>query len=177
MELLATNSSSSSVNASNVASTNSTNNNKTSATTPTTKVSNTTTLTTTKKTGGGSPSATANKTAYNNNDIGGIFKNKDVNLYDQNVVRPKLILVAANTIGSTNTNPNNNNNNNNNTSSSSISSLNKQKVSDEGVMTFALMSNTESNKKTPTLAACLCSNLFRSGHRYRSNSCNSYLVA
>lgn len=141
----ATNSSSSSVNASNAASTNSTHSNKTSATTPTTKVSNTTTLTTTKKTGGGSPSATANKTAYNNNDIGGIFENKDVNLYDQNVVRPKLILVAANTSGSTNTN--------NNTSSSSISSLNKQKVSDEGVMTFALMSNTESNKKTPTLAA------------------------
>ena len=150
----AINSSSSSVNASNAASNNSINNNKTSATTPTTpttKVSNTTTLTTTKKTGGGSPSATANKTAYNNNDIGGIFKNKAVNLYDQNVVRPKLILVAANTSGSTNTNPNNNNNNN--TSSSSISSLNKQKVSDEGVMTFALMSNTESNKKTPTLAA------------------------
>jgi hypothetical protein len=141
----ATNSSSTSVNASNAASTNSTHSNKTSATTPTTKVSNTTTLTTTKKTGGGSPSATSNKTAYNNNDIGGIFENKDVNLYDQNVVRPKLILVAANTSGSTNTN--------NNTSSSSISSLNKQKVSDEGVMTFALMSNTESNKKTPTLAA------------------------
>ena len=76
----------------------STNNNKTSATTPTTpttKVSNTTTLTT-KKTGGGSPSATVNKTAYNNNDIGRIFMNKDVNLYNQNVVRPKLILVAAN---------------------------------------------------------------------------------
>ena len=82
----AANSSSSSVSASNANSTNNNNNNnnKTSATT-TTKVSNRTTLTTTmNRTGiGGSPSATANKAAYNNNDIGGIFRNKDVNLYDQ----------------------------------------------------------------------------------------------
>ena len=58
---------------------------------------------------GGSPFATVSKTAYNDNDILGIFKNKDTNLYDQNVARPKLILVAANASSITNTNTNSNN--------------------------------------------------------------------
>src|SRR3954447_6429202 len=111
----ATNSSSSS--SSSASNTTSTNNKTTTAPT---------TLTT--KTRAGSQSSTVSKTAYNNDDIQGIFKNKDTNLYDQNVARPKLILVAANansiTNTNTNTNTNNsnntNNNNNNNTPTSSI---------------------------------------------------------
>ena len=107
---------------------------------------------------GGSSSATVSKTAYNDNDIQGIFKNKDTNLYDQNVARPKLILVAANASSITNTNNTNNTNNSNNsnkknTPTGSIISHNRQKASDLGVMTFALMSNAESNKKTPTSSA------------------------
>jgi hypothetical protein len=142
----ATNSSSSS--SSSASNTTSTNNKTTTAPT---------TLTT--KTRAGSPSSTVSKTAYNDNDILGIFKNKDTNLYDQNVARPKLILVAANasSITNTNTNTNNsnntNNNNNKNTPTSSIISHNRQKTSDLGVMTFALMSNAESNKKTPSSSA------------------------
>ena len=159
----ATNSSSSSPSsASNASNANSLSNNKTS-TTPTTKVSNATALTTssttpttptTEKTTivGGSSSATVSKTAYNDNDIQGIFKNKDTNLYDQNVARPKLILVAANASSITNSN-NITNTNNKNTPTSSIISHNRQKASDLGVMTFALMSNAESNKKTPTSSA------------------------
>jgi hypothetical protein len=156
----ATNSSSSSPSsASNTSNANSLSNNKTS-TTPTTKVSNanatalTTSLTTqtTEKTRAGSQSSTVSKTAYNDNDIQGIFKNKDTNLYDQNVARPKLILVAANASSITNTN-NTANTNNKNTPTSSIISHNRQKASDLGVMTFALMSNAESNKKTPSSAA------------------------
>lgn len=165
----ATNSSSSSPssasNASNASNANSLSNNKTSTTptTPTTKVSNATALTTssttptTEKTTivGGSSSATVSKTAYNDNDIQGIFKNKDTNLYDQNVARPKLILVAANASSITNSNniTNTNNTNNKNTPTSSIISHNRQKASDLGVMTFALMSNAESNKKTPSSSA------------------------
>ena len=152
-------SSSSSSSASNTSNANSLSNNKTS-TTPTTKVSNATALTTssttptTEKTTivGGSSSATVSKTAYNDNDIQGIFKNKDTNLYDQNVARPKLILVAANASSITNSN-NTANTNNKNTPTSSIISHNRQKASDLGVMTFALMSNAESNKKTPTSSA------------------------
>ena len=152
-------SSSSSSSASNTSNANSLSNNKTS-TTPTTKVSNATALTTssttptTEKTTivAGSQSSTVSKTAYNDNDIQGIFKNKDTNLYDQNVARPKLILVAANASSITNTN-NTNNTNNKNTPTSSIVSHNRQKASDLGVMTFALMSNAESNKKTPTSSA------------------------
>ena len=156
----ATNSSSSSPSsASNTSNANSLSNNNTS-TTPTTKVSNATALTTssttptTEKTTivGGSSSATVSKTAYNDNDIQGIFKNKDTNLYDQNVARPKLILVAANASSITNSN-NTANTNNKNTPTSSIISHNRQKASDLGVMTFALMSNAESNKKTPSSAA------------------------
>jgi hypothetical protein len=159
----ATNSSSSSPssasNASNASNANSLSNNKTS-TTPTTKVSNATALTTssttptTEKTTivAGSQSSTVSKTAYNDNDIQGIFKNKDTNLYDQNVARPKLILVAANASSITNSN-NTANTNNKNTPTSSIISHNRQKASDLGVMTFALMSNAESNKKTPTSSA------------------------
>jgi len=159
----ATNSSSSSPssasNASNASNANSLSNNKTS-TTPTIKVSNATALTTssttptTEKTTivAGSQSSTVSKTAYNDNDIQGIFKNKDTNLYDQNVARPKLILVAANASSITNSN-NTNNTNNKNTPTSSIISHNRQKASDLGVMTFALMSNAESNKKTPTSSA------------------------
>jgi hypothetical protein len=145
-----TNSSSSSSSSSSSASNTTSTNNKT-TTAPTT-------LTT--KTRAGSPSSTVSKTAYNDNDILGTFKNKDTNLYDQNVARPKLILVAAttssitNTNNSNNTNYNNSNNTNNkNTSTSSIISHNRQKASDLGVMTFALMSNAESNKKTPTSSA------------------------
>jgi hypothetical protein len=138
----ATNSSSSS--SSSASNTTSTNNKTTTAPT---------TLTT--KTRAGSPSSTVSKTAYNDNDILGIFKNKDTNLYDQNVARPKLILVAANASSITNTNNSNNTNNNNNknTPTSSIISHNRQKTSDLGVMTFALMSNAESNKKTPSSSA------------------------
>jgi hypothetical protein len=159
----ATNSSSSSPssasNASNASNANSLSNNKTS-TTPTIKLSNATALTTssttptTEKTTivAGSQSSTVSKTAYNDNDIQGIFKNKDTNLYDQNVARPKLILVAANASSITNSN-NTNNTNNKNTPTSSIISHNRQKASDLGVMTFALMSNAESNKKTPTSSA------------------------
>ena len=154
----ATNSSSSSPSsASNTSNANSLSNNKTS-TTPTTKVSNATALTTSsttppiEKTGAGSQSSTVSKTAYNDNDIQGIFKNKDTNLYDQNVARPKLILVAANASSITNSN-NTANTNNKNTPTSSIISHNRQKASDLGVMTFALMSNAESNKKTPSSAA------------------------
>lgn len=142
----ATNSSSSS--SSSASNTTSTNNKTTTApTTLTTKIR------------AGSPSSTVSKTAYNDNDILGIFKNKDTNLYDQNVARPKLILVAANanSITNTNTNTNNsnntNNNNNKNTPTSSIISHNRQITSDLGVMTFALMSNAESNKKTPSSSA------------------------
>jgi hypothetical protein len=94
-------------------------NNKTSASTT---VSNSTKV--------GSSSAAVNKTAYHN---GGILMNKG-NIYNQNIARPKLILVAANS------------NNTINNNSSPISSLNRQKVSNEGVMSFTLMSNTESNK-------------------------------
>jgi len=154
----ATNSSSSSPSsASNASNANSLSNNKTS-TTPTTKVSNATALTTssttptTEKTRVGSQSSTVSKTAYNDNDIQGIFKNKDTNLYDQNVARPKLILVAANASSITNSN-NITNTNNKNTPTSSIISHNRQKASDLDVMTFALMSNAESNKKTPTSSA------------------------
>jgi hypothetical protein len=154
----ATNSSSSSPSsASNTSNANSLSNNKTS-TTPTTKVSNATALTTSsttppiEKTGAGSQSSTVSKTAYNDNDIQGIFKNKDTNLYDQSVARPKLILVAANASSITNSN-NTANTNNKNTPTSSIISHNRQKASDLGVMTFALMSNAESNKKTPTSSA------------------------
>ena len=153
-------SSSSSSSASNTSNANSLSNNKTS-TTPTTKVSNATALTTssttptTEKTRAGSQSSTVSKTAYNDNDIQGIFKNKDTNLYDQSVARPKLILVAANASSITNSNniTNTNNTNNKNTPTSSIISHNRQKASDLGVMTFALMSNAESNKKTPTSSA------------------------
>jgi hypothetical protein len=150
-------SSSSSSSASNASNANSLSNNKT-PTTPTTKVSNATALITSsttptiEKTRADSQSATVSKTAYNDNDIQGIFKNKDTNLYDQNVARPKLILVAANASSITNSN-NSNNTNNKNTPTSSIISHNRQKASDLGVMTFALMSNAESNKKTPTSAA------------------------
>ena len=63
------------------------------------------------------------------------------NIYNQNIARPKLILVAANS------------NNTINTNSSSISSLNRQKVSSEGVMSFTLMSNTESNKTASSASA------------------------
>ena len=42
-----------------------------------------------------------------------------------------------------------------NTLTSSIISHNRQKASDLGVMTFALMSNAESNKKTPTSSSLL----------------------
>jgi hypothetical protein len=157
----ATNSSSSSTSsASNTSNANSLSNNKTS-TTPTTKVSNanatalTTSSTTTppiEKTRASSQSSTVSKTAYNDNDIQGIFKNKDTNLYDQSVARPKLILVAANASSITNSN-NITNTNNKNTPTSSIISHNRQKASDLGVMTFALMSNAESNKKTPSSAA------------------------
>ena len=158
----ATNSSSSSPSsASNTSNANSLSNNKTS-TTPTTKVSNanatalttSSTTPTTEKTTivAGSQSSTVSKTAYNDNDIQGIFKNKDTNLYDQNVARPKLILVAANASSITNSN-NTANTNNKNTPTSSIISHNRQKASDLGVMTFALMSNAESNKKTPSSAA------------------------
>src|SRR5690349_18027989 len=90
----ATNSSSSSP--SSASNTTNTNNKTTSAPT---------TLTT--KTRAGSPSSTVSKTAYNNDDDGGIFVNKGANLHNQNVDRPKLILVAAN-ISDTNTNNNNN---------------------------------------------------------------------
>jgi len=152
-------SSSSSSSASNTSNANSLSNNKTS-TTPTTKVSNanatalttSSTTQTTEKTRAGSQSSTVSKTAYNDNDIQGIFKNKDTNLYDQNVARPKLILVAANASSITNSN-NITNTNNKNTPTSSIISHNRQKASDLGVMTFALMSNAESNKKTPTSSA------------------------
>src|SRR5689334_20966340 len=156
----ATNSSSSSPSsASNTSNANSLSNNKTS-TTPTTKVSNAnaTALTTSsttppiEKTRAGSQSSTVSKTAYNDNDIQGIFKNKDTNLYDQSVARPKLILVAANASSITNSN-NITNTNNKNTPTSSIISHNRQKASDLGVMTFALMSNAESNKKPPTSSA------------------------
>jgi len=156
----ATNSSSSSPSsASNASNANSLSNNKTS-TTPTTKVSNanatalttSSTTQTTEKTRAGSQSSTVSKTAYNDNDIQGIFKNKYTNLYDQNVARPKLILVAANASSITNSN-NTANTNNKNTPTSSIISHNRQKASDLGVMTFALMSNAESNKKTPTSSA------------------------
>ena len=85
----------------------------------------------------GSSSATVNKTAYHN---GGILMNKG-NIYNQNIARPKLILVAANS------------NNTINNNSSSISSLNRQKVSSEGVMSFTLMSNTESNKTASSASA------------------------
>ena len=131
----ATNSSSSS--SSSASNTTSTNNKTTTAPT---------TLTT--KTRAGSPSSTVSKTAYNNDDDGGIFVNKGANLHNQNVDRPKLILVAAN-ISDTNTN-NNSDSKSDNTPTSSIISHNRQKASDLGVMTFALMSNAESNKKTPT---------------------------
>src|SRR4051794_37323997 len=147
-------SSSSSSSASNASNANSLSNNKT-PTTPTTKVSNATALTTSsttptiEKTRADSQSATVSKTAYNDNDIQGIFKNKDTNLYDQNVARPKLILVAANASSITNSNNSNNTNSSNkNTPTSSTISHNRQKASDLGVMTFALMSNAESNKKT-----------------------------
>jgi hypothetical protein len=149
-------SSSSSSSASNASNANSLSNNKT-PTTPTTKVSNATALTTSsttptiEKTRADSQSATVSKTAYNDNDIQGIFKNKDTNLYDQTVARPKLILVAANASSITNSNNSNNTNSSNkNTPTSSTISHNRQKASDLGVMTFALMSNAESNKKTPT---------------------------
>src|SRR3954470_16990029 len=101
----ATNSSSSS--SSSASNTTSTNNKTTTAPT---------TLTT--KTRAGSPSSTVSKTAYNNDDDGGIFVNKGANLYDQNVARPKLILVAAN-ISDTNTNNNRDSKNDNTNNSSS----------------------------------------------------------
>ena len=105
---------------------------------------NTTAATTlTTKTRGGSPSATVNKTAYNIDDDGRIFMDKSTNLYNQNlVVRPKLILVAAN-ISDTNTNNNHKSKSDNNY---------KQKASNAGVMSFALMSNTESNSHASAAA-------------------------
>jgi hypothetical protein len=78
------------------------------------------------------------------------------NLYNQNLVRPRLILVAANTSiieGITNANTSRNSNTNNNVSISNPGIPNKPKVSDEGVMRFALMSSTESNKRNPAAAA------------------------
>lgn len=72
--------------------------------------------------------------------------NTDSNLYTQNaLLRPKVILVAANASGGGSTTTN--------ATTSSINSPNRQKVSNEGVMSFALMSNTESNRKTPAAAA------------------------
>jgi hypothetical protein len=161
------NSSSSSlpVNASNVGISNNTNNssNKTAAaasTTPTTpKTSNTTAVSSmTKKLGQGSPSATVNKTAYDyaynsnnmNNDVSGIHLEKYATVYAQNNVKPKLVLIAANISGIPNADTNKNNSA---SSGASESGLSKQKVPDEGVMTFALMSNTESNKGKPAAAA------------------------
>jgi hypothetical protein len=156
------NSSSSSlpVNAGNVGSTNNSNNssNKT-ATTPTTaKTSNTTTISSLPKKLGQRSSSTVNKTAYDysyksnhmNNDVSSIHLEKDATVYAQDVVKPKLVLIAANTSGI----PNANTNKTNSASSSSASESGlKQKASDEGVMTFALMSNTESNKGKPAPAA------------------------
>jgi len=153
------NSSSSSlpVNASSVGST--TNSNKTATTQPTAKTSNTTTISaTTKRSGLGSPSATVNKTAYDygynsnsmNSDVSDIHLGKGTTVYAQDVVKPKLLLIADNTSGIPNANTNKNNNA---TSGASDSGLNKQKAPDEGVMTFALMSNAESNKGKPAAAA------------------------
>jgi hypothetical protein len=153
------NSSSSSlpVNASSVGST--TNSNKTATTQPTAKTSNTTTISaTTKRSGLGSPSATVNKTAYDygynsnsmNSDVSDIHLGKGTTVYTQDVVKPKLLLIADNTSGIPNANTNKNNNA---TSGASDSGLNKQKAPDEGVMTFALMSNAESNKGKPAAAA------------------------
>ncbi|HEY7079183.1 MAG TPA: hypothetical protein VH500_05745 [Nitrososphaeraceae archaeon] len=152
------------VNASNVGSTNNTNNssNKTAtATTTTAKASNTTTVSTTiKKLGQGSPSATVNKTAYeysynnNNNDVRSIHLDRGANVYAQNMVKPKLVLIAANSSGLTNANTNGNNGTNSSgRSNPNPNVLNKQKAPDEGLMTFALMSNTESNKGTPAATA------------------------
>src|SRR5689334_18293861 len=152
-------SSSSSSSASNASNANSLSNNKTS-TTPTTKVSNanatalttSSTTQTTEKTRAGSQSSTVSKTAYNDNDIQGIFKNKDTNLYDQSVARPKLILIASNASSNTNSHKITNTNNKNNPTRS-INSHNRQKATDLDVMTLALMSNDQSNKKTPSTAA------------------------
>ena len=81
---------------------------------------------------------------------------KSANLHSQNmVVSPKLILIAANntTTGITTANTSRNSNTNNNASVSNPGIPNKPKVSDEGMMRFALMSSTESNKRNPAAAA------------------------
>jgi hypothetical protein len=137
---------------SSISDSNSTNNN-----TKTTKTTTTAAPTLTTKTSRSSPSVTVNKTAYNVGDDGRFFMDKgSTNLYNQNLVRPRLILVAANTSiieGITNANTSRNSNTNNNVSISNPGIPNKPKVSDEGVMRFALMSSTESNKRNPAAAA------------------------
>jgi hypothetical protein len=140
----AANSSSSSPSASNSTNTNNTN-------------TTTTAPTLTTKTNRSSQSATLNKTAYIIGDDGRIFMDKESpNHHSQNMVAsPKLILIAANntTTGITTDNTNRNSNTNNSTSVSNPSIANKPKVSDEGVMQFALMSNTESKKGTAAATA------------------------
>jgi hypothetical protein len=85
-----------------------------------------------------------------NSDVSDIHLGKGTTVYAQDVVKPKLVLIADNTSGIPNANTNKNNNA---TSGASDSGLNKQKAPDEGVMTFALMSNAESNKGKPAAAA------------------------
>jgi hypothetical protein len=144
----ATNSSSSS----SLSDSNSTNNN-----TKTTRTTTAAAPTLTTNTSRISPSATVNKTAYNIGDDGRFFMDKgSTNLYNQNLIRPRLILLAANTsiiTGITNANTSRNLNTNNNASVINPGIPNKPKVSDEGVMRFALMSSTESNKRNPAAAA------------------------
>jgi hypothetical protein len=130
---------------------NSSNNNDTNAT-------KTTTITTPKlitKPNGSFQSATVNKTSYNIGDDGRNFIHKrSANFYRQDMaVSPKLILIAANTTtGTTNANTSRNLSTNNNASVSNPSVPNKAKVS-EDVMRFALMSSTESNKRSSAAAA------------------------
>jgi hypothetical protein len=142
----AANGSSSSSGPSNSTNTNNTNTTKTTTTVPT--------LTT--KTNRSPQSATVNKTDYIIGDERIFMDKKSANLHSQNMVAsPKLILIAANntTTGITTANTNRNSNTNSSTSISNSSIANKPKVSDEGVMRFALMSNTESKKGTAAATA------------------------